>query len=94
MIRILLLFLNTIVWGLLLISGISGYRGIKNQDVPGYPNADQLVLYVIIPAAIFIISLCGIYVVRTARLRTGVGIIALLALLAALPYVIISRGGV
>lgn len=90
----LLTYLNFGAWFLLMISGISGYRSIVNQKVPGFPNAGQMYLYLATPIAMLIFSTSLIILINKFGFKSTAGWLAFLSLVSVLPYIVISRGGV
>ena len=92
-----LLGLNLIFWALLAVSGISGYIGIVNQQVPDFPNSSQALLYVIIPLGIVIATVLALVILKVSGhmwVRATLVSWLTLTLIGVLPYIIISRGGV
>jgi hypothetical protein len=86
---------NFMVWVFLCINGITGYLEIKSQHVAGYPNAGQAITYLGLPGGVFAIStFLTIVAYKKPDFRVAIGVLSSALLLATLPYLIISRGGV
>lgn len=93
----LTLLLNTLVWLYFSISGIVGYRSIANQDILGYPNSSQAVLYIIFPAISFTLSLTFLIFysnIKRKLLIYIVGLTSIIMIALMFPYIVLSRGGV
>ena len=89
-----LVAVSLLVWALLAVSGVSGYLGIRGQGAPGYPNGAQAIMYLAIPLGMTLG--CAIFLAFGWRIRPHllVGIWTVISLVAILPYLILSRGGV
>lgn len=59
--RIELFVVPLIAWLGLFAIGMSLYHGVQFQDVPGYPNRGQLVLYVFLPLSMVLSNLLVIW---------------------------------
>lgn len=73
-----------LVWSFALYIGVGLYRGVLEQGIAGYPNSQQLIHFIILPAGMFLLTI-GSIIARLdgARLFTviSVEIIAILWLL-------------
>jgi hypothetical protein len=84
-----------LLWLGLLVSGWNGVRGIIAQRVMDYPNAAQIDLYIVWPSFVMIALLVCAWVCNGLRRWPELlAVVSSAALLAVLPYIIISRGGV
>ena len=78
------------VWGLLALVGIGAINGVRSQHVAGYPNQEQLIYYIAIPALFAAASLVGLLFAPKAIGR-GTAVALTLALVG---YLFFYTGGV
>jgi hypothetical protein len=84
-----------LLWFGLLVSGRNGVRGIVAQRVLDYPNTAQIDLYIVWPSSVMIALLACAWVCNGFRRWPALlALVSSAALLAILPYIMISRGGV
>jgi hypothetical protein len=84
---------STVLWLFMVLTGISGIDGVREQHVPGYPNDGQLRLYVVIP----LVGLIGSAAILgfANRLPTWANrVVVGTALLTLLPVFMMFGGGV
>lgn len=82
-----------VIWGVILVIGIKLYLGVTAQRVPGYPNAGQLVTYVVFPGCLVVLNFLAITCCR--KLHLSILFASFFVQLLMLPiYVIIGGGGV
>ena len=82
---------STLLWLLMTVTGISGIVGIRDQHLPGYPNAGQIGLYVAIPVLGF--SCCAAILCFAKKLPGWAKGVALTILFVALLPVLLMFGG-
>lgn len=82
-----------LLWGWVLCSDIRRYVDLAAQKIPGYPNAEQFQVYILIPAAFVIANILLMVFLR--RLPLLLRVIAFLIQFFGLPaYIFYSSGGV
>jgi hypothetical protein len=90
--------LSLLIWGLLLLAGLTGISSIRQQRVAGYPNAEQISYYVGVPTVICIVAVAGlIWRLRApnvvVRFRWVGTLVLTLSLIALLPFLFLYGGG-
>ena len=81
----LLAALNLVLWGVLSVVGAAYIWTISRQGAHAYPNAAQIVLWLIIPVVISALSL-GRPILRLRAGERNLGIGTLIATLLLLPF--------
>lgn len=94
MASLIALLINLLVWAYLLLDGLKGYQYIITQNIEGYPNTGQTILYIVIPLIICIWTVVGVLLNRLNRYRILFGLISVLATICAIPYILVAGGGV
>lgn len=82
------------IWFYFLMSGVQWYSSIQGENIDGFPNAGQTAIYVFLPAIMCIGLLLGLFLVWKDRYRLTLCYLSFLAIIVAMPYILISRGGV
>lgn len=88
-----LMAINVILWGYFVWSGLDGIRSVQAQHVRGFPNHQQIELYVIFPLLMVATSLVFPILLRRTRwsgISTGVLITVLVLLV---PFGCVYTGG-
>jgi hypothetical protein len=88
-----LIIINIVVWGLLALNGVSGYQKIVAQHVEGFPNSGQITLYLTIPIIITLFSVIALLFIKKLNIFMTFFFFSII-LFSALPYIVISGGGV
>jgi hypothetical protein len=76
--------LALLFWALMSLAGVSAYRSIVGQHVPGYPNSGQINLYVTVPIVTLVVLLTAVVIAN----RLGRGAIPLAVLSGASLFVV------
>lgn len=88
------LLVAALLWAYLSVIGVSGYCDIIDQGVPGYPNNSQIYLYIILPIAMFLLAVTGIYFYNSTKYKSIIGFSAFIFVISSFPYILIAGGGV
>jgi hypothetical protein len=80
-----------LIWALILLCGISLYRGVVEQRVASYPNSGQLDLYVYFPVALVLANVALITCAR--KLPLGFRLVAFVVQFFALLFFIFAGSG-
>ena len=83
------------VWGLLLLTGLGAIASVREQHVPGYPAAGQLLIYLGLPAAFLSLGVLSAFLSRKAGWYHDLYPFAVgLCGLCVFPVLLVSGGGV
>lgn len=94
MMVILPLLVSTAIWAYFLLIGLDGYFYIDSQNIHQLPNFVQTSIYVIIPAMMFAVSLCGIVLVYMNKFRLTFLYLSFALIFGIFPYILAASGGV
>ena len=86
--------INVLAWGTFVWIGRGLLANLTAQDISGFPNHDQSMYYIYVPAGMVLAALTA-YAVASKRSMKGVALVAEIAfLIALLPFVFFYTGGV